>query len=85
MFKVELLGTGGECNLLASEVLRASQFVGIPVKLVRVEQPEQIAARGVATTPALIIDGAIRCQGVLPTQAELTSWLTTAALKYETA
>jgi len=85
MFTVEVLGSSTECSTLAGEVRRASDYVGVPVKLLRIEQSDQIAARGVATTPALAIDGEIKCQGNLPTQAELTNWLTTAALKYETA
>jgi hypothetical protein len=84
MFTVEVIGSSGECNQLADAVRQAAEFVGIPIKLVRVEQPDQVAARQVAVTPALAVDGAIKCQGSVPTQAELTTWLTTAALKYET-
>jgi len=84
MFPVEVFGTDRECSLLAAAVRKAADFVGIAIKLVRVERPDQIAARGVATTPAVAVDGAIKCQGSVPSQADLTTWLTTAALKYET-
>lgn len=85
MFTVEVIGTSGECSLLAAAVRQASQFVGVPVKLVQIDRPDQIAARKLPLTPAVVVDGVLRCQGSLPSQGELTSWLTTAALKYETA
>ena len=85
MFKVEVIGTSGECSLLAAAVRQASQFVGVPVKLVQVDEPDEIAARKLPLTPAVVVAGELKCHGSMPSQAELTSWLTTAALKFETA
>jgi len=42
---------------------------------------EEVAERyGVLATPALVINGEVKVAGRLPADAELTNWLTTAAM-----
>lgn len=80
MMKIEILGTGcAKCNLLESTARKAADKLGIPYELVHVKELGKIAAYGVLMTPALVIDGEVKVSGKVPSEAEITSLLTTAA------
>jgi H2-forming N5,N10-methylenetetrahydromethanopterin dehydrogenase-like enzyme len=82
---VKVLGTGGAgCDKLAAEVRRALRYVGLEAKLSRVEDSAEIESFHPSGTPALVINGELKVAGRMPDQAELTSWLTTAALAEQT-
>jgi small redox-active disulfide protein 2 len=79
MMKIEILGTGcAKCNLLESTARKAADKLGIPYELVHVKDLGKIAAYGVMMTPALVIDGQVKVSGKIPSEAEITSLLTTA-------
>jgi hypothetical protein len=42
---------------------------------------EEIVRFRVMATPALVIDGEVKCAGRIPALAEIVSWLMTAAVK----
>ncbi|HIE48283.1 TPA: thioredoxin family protein, partial [Candidatus Bipolaricaulota bacterium] len=44
---------------------------------IKVDDIAEIAARGVMITPALSIDGEIKCSGRIPSVEEIKSWLGT--------
>lgn len=78
--KVEVLGTGcAKCKKLYAEVEKAIESAGLPAQLEKVEEIEQIMKSGVMTTPAVVVNGAVKSMGRIPPVAEIASWLTSAA------
>jgi hypothetical protein len=83
---VKVLGSDDpRCDKLVQEVRRALRYVGLEAKLSRIEDSAAISTYQPGTTPALVINGEVKVAGRIPDQAELTSWLTTAALAEETS
>lgn len=80
--KIEILGTGcKKCNMLEANAKAAADKLGVPYELVHVKDLGKIAAYGVMMTPALVIDGKVRLSGKVPSEAELTTLLTSALAK----
>ncbi len=79
---IKVLGTGcAKCKQLYEQTEKAVQELGIPATLTKVEKLNEIMAFKVLMTPALVIDGEVKVAGRLPSPGELTSWITTAAMK----
>jgi small redox-active disulfide protein 2 len=79
---VKVLGTGCQkCKTLYGSVESALRQLGIDATLAKVEKIEEIMKYEVLMTPALVIDGEVKAAGRIPSTAELTNWLTTAAAK----
>ena len=74
--KIEVLGTGcPKCQATVRNVEQAVKELGIQAEVVKVEDLSEITARGVMVTPALAINGEIKCSGRIPTVEEIKSWL----------
>ena len=79
--EVKVLGTGCmKCNKLYEAVDQSIKQLGLCASLCKVEKLDEIMRYGVLATPALVINGELKVAGRLPSAAELSSWLTTAAL-----
>ena len=77
--KIEILGTGcKKCNLLEAATKAAADKLGVSYELEHVKELGKIAGYGVMLTPALVIDGQVRVSGRVPSEAELTTLLTSA-------
>jgi len=84
MVSVKVLGSGcAKCDKLYNEAERAIAQCGVPAKLEKVSDLDDIVGYGVMLTPALVIDEEVKSSGRLPSIAKMTNWLTTAALKHE--
>ncbi|MFH0981990.1 MAG: thioredoxin family protein [Planctomycetota bacterium] len=80
--KIEILGTGcAKCNRLEATAKKAADRLGIQYELVHVKDLSKMAAYGVMMTPALVIDGKVKVVGKVPSEAELTTILTTELAK----
>jgi small redox-active disulfide protein 2 len=78
--KVKVLGPGcTKCRQLFVEAERAVAAAGVDAELEKVETLDEIMSYGVMMTPALVVDGEVKCAGRVATSAEIASWLTTAA------
>ena len=78
--RIEILGTGcKKCETLAANAKAAADKLGLAYELVKVTDLSKIAQFGVLVTPALAIDGKVKFAGKVPSEAELTTLLTTAA------
>jgi small redox-active disulfide protein 2 len=76
--KIEILGTGcPKCNLLEATAKKAADKLGIQYEMVHVKEISKIASYGVMMTPALAIDGQVKVVGRVPSEAEITTLLTT--------
>ena len=77
--KIEILGTGcAKCNVLEATAKKAAEKLGVQYELVHVKDLGKIAAYGVLMTPALAIDGKVKIVGKVPSEAEITTLLTSA-------
>ncbi len=74
--KIEILGTGcAKCKLLAERAEEAAKNLGATFTLVKVTEYPEIVARGVMTTPGLVVDGVVKSQGHVPTVAAIQELL----------
>jgi small redox-active disulfide protein 2 len=77
--KIEILGPGcPKCNLLEATTKKAADKLGVQYELVHVKDISKIATYGVMMTPALAIDGKVKVVGKVPSEAEITTLLTSA-------
>lgn len=77
--KIEILGTGcPKCNMLEATARKAADKLGVAYELVHVKDINKIASYGVMMTPALAIDGNVKVVGKVPSEAEVTTLLTSA-------
>lgn len=74
--KVEVLGPGcPRCQKTEANVKAAVKELGIEAEVTKVTDVRAMAQKGVMMTPAVIVDGAVKCQGKIPTVAEIKAWL----------
>lgn len=77
MKQVKILGTGcAKCNQLADAVKAVIAAENIEASIEKVEDIRKIMAYNVLSTPALVVDGEVRCKGRVPESAELKDLLT---------
>jgi len=68
MMKIEVLGTGcPKCQTTEQNVGKALAELKVQAEVVKVTEIDDILARGVMFTPALVIDGKVVLQGKIPT------------------
>ena len=74
--KVEVLGTGcTKCKKLHQLVERVVADTGADAEVTKVERIDDIMKYGVAFTPALVIDGAVKATGGIPKAAQIEAWI----------
>ena len=79
---VKVLGTGcAKCKKLYAETEKAIAQSGVAATLTKVEKIDEIMTFGVMMTPALVVNGEVKCSGRVPGTAEIAGWLTSAAAK----
>ncbi len=75
--KVEVLGAGcSKCHALAdlAQQVIAQDHLAADVELV--SDLKRIMGYGVLSTPALVVDGKVKCTGRMPSADEIRGWLT---------
>jgi small redox-active disulfide protein 2 len=72
MVTIEVMGTGcAKCSRMYANVLEAVTQLGITADVVKVEDINAIADRGVMLPPALFINGVLRAEGRIPCVEEI--------------
>jgi small redox-active disulfide protein 2 len=72
MKHLQILGTGcPKCNQLAAATEAAATALGLEFQLEKVTDLKQIMTFGVMMTPALVVDGTVKCVGRVPKVDEL--------------
>ncbi len=76
MTKIEVLGSGcPNCKRLEANAREAVTMAGVEAEVVKVTDPAEIAARGVLSTPGLVIDGRLVSAGRIPSAGDIAAWL----------
>jgi small redox-active disulfide protein 2 len=76
MKKLQVLGTGcPKCKKLAEQAEAAAQAAGIPYQLEKVTDLQEIMKFGVMMTPALVVDGAVKIVGKVPSVEDIRKML----------
>ena len=73
---VEVLGSGcANCKRLEAVAREAVVMAGVEAEIRHVTDYREIAARGVLSTPGLVIDGRVVSAGRIPSAADIAGWL----------
>ena len=74
--KIEILGMGcAKCKKVAMNAEQAIKETGVSAEVIKIEKIDEIMKYGVMMTPALAIDGQIKCSGKIPTVEEIKQWI----------
>ena len=73
---IRVLGSGCvTCNKLSAMLFEALQKFGLAADMEAVHDLDEIWRFGVTKTPALIINGTVKCAGRMPSPAEVEEWV----------
>ncbi len=76
MKTLQILGTGcPKCAQLAAATESAATALGLAFELEKVTDLKRIMSFGVIFTPALVVDGVVKCAGRIPKFGELKTML----------
>lgn len=74
--EIKVMGPGcARCEQAYKVVSEAVTESGLPVKVVKVTDMMEMAAAGVISTPAVMVDGKVVSLGKAPSKAEVLGWL----------
>jgi len=74
--EIKVLGPGcARCRQTADHVEAAVTEAGIDATIEKVTDAMEIAGYGVFGTPAVVIDGEVKCVGKIPSKEEVKTWL----------
>ncbi len=73
---IKILGSGcAKCNRLEQLTREAVAELGIEASFEHVKEMDRIMAYPIMTTPALVVDEAVKVSGRMPSKDELLAWL----------
>jgi small redox-active disulfide protein 2 len=73
---IEVLGPGCDnCKRLEQHAREAVVMAGVEAEVIKIIDFREIMARGVMSTPGLIIDGKVLSVGRIPSAGDIASWL----------
>ncbi len=74
--EIKVFGTGcTRCNELTKMVEDIVAARGCNSTVSKVTDLKEMMAAGVFSTPAVMVDGTLKCSGRVPTQTEVAGWL----------
>ena len=72
MTTIQILGTGcSKCKQLQANTEKALAELGLDAKIEKVQDINRIIEYGVMMTPALVIDGEVKCVGKVASAEEI--------------
>jgi small redox-active disulfide protein 2 len=70
--KIEILGMGcPKCKKASKNVWTAVNETGVTAEVCEIKNAQKIADYGVMMTPAVVIDGEVKCKGKIPKVGEI--------------
>jgi len=73
---IKICGPGcASCDKTEKIVIEAAAAKAIPAAIEKVKDFQEMAQMGVFSTPAVVIDGEVKCVGRIPKQEEVEQWL----------
>ena len=76
--KIKVLGPGcPRCQKTEEIVLEAVREAGVEAEVTKVKDTMEIAKAGVFMTPAVMVNGEVKCVGKVPGKEEVVKWITT--------
>ena len=73
---IRVLGPGCvSCNNLQNIVIEVMSEMGLAADVFQVHDLDEIGRFGIIQTPALLINGKVKCSGRLPTSSQIEEWL----------
>ena len=79
MITIKVLGSGcANCKKVEAAARQAVTGLAVEAEVIKVTDYAQIMAYPILSTPGLVINEQLVCAGRIPTQAEITTWLTSA-------
>lgn len=74
--EIKVCGPGcASCEKTQKIVEAAIAAKGIAATVVKVNDIQEFAQLGVFSTPAVVIDGQVKCIGRVPKQSEVENWI----------
>jgi len=74
--KVQIFGKGcPRCRKLEANTKKAIQELGIQAEVEKVQDMREFSKFGVMMTPALAIDGKVKCSGEIASPDKIKKWL----------
>jgi small redox-active disulfide protein 2 len=73
---IKIMGPGcHNCQKVAKLVQESAVAAGVDVQVEKVTDFQEMAKAGVFSTPAVVIDGTVKCVGKVPSKEEILGWL----------
>ena len=74
--EIKVCGPGcASCEKTQKVVEAAVAAKGVDATVVKVKDFQEIAQLGVFSTPAVVVDGQVKCIGRVPKQNEVENWI----------
>lgn len=74
--KIEILGSGcSNCKILEENAKKALEETGKEADIIKVTDFSKFVDYGVMSTPALVIDGEVKCSGKVADVEEIKKWI----------
>jgi small redox-active disulfide protein 2 len=74
--EIKVLGPGcKKCEKTAARVNEAVSESDVSATVVKITDMLEIAGYGVMATPAVVVDGEVKCAGKVPAKKDILKWL----------
>ena len=77
MLNIKILGSGcANCKRLEQIVQKVTENNALEAEIEKVTDFQEITKYPILSTPGLVVDGKVLSSGRIPSEAEITDWLT---------